>query len=130
MSFNNPFEQFFNKKEEETIDDASVVDRSESEPTFPVGEYTVKATFVNQRGEQITRKMDFPLRFSTPPTQKEIEKKATGEVSFLGLHNFGMDIYVERYPNGHPVKIEVFDKDDNSVVNYTQVFNASGHPVF
>ena len=131
MPFNNPFEDYFKNKEERPSEKGvqKTDSQIESEPEFPAGEYKVRATFINRKGERTTQNIDFPIRISSPISKNQLDKKAINEVSFLGLHNFGMDIYVERYPDGHPVTIEVINKDDNLVSSLVQIFNASGHPV-
>jgi hypothetical protein len=123
MSFNDPFKNFFENKKQEIPEVPSDISGSEeSEPTFPKGEYKVKATYINREGNVVTRNIDFSVHISSLATEDVMRRKATGNLTFVGLHNFGMD-------HSHPVTIEIEDKDKNTVMSYTQVFDGSGHPV-
>ncbi len=126
MSFNNPFQNFFNTKAEKP---GIVEPKVDAEPKFPSGQYRVRATFINRKGETMTHDTGFRLSVSKPITYDELKVRANGDIAFMGPHNFGMDVYIERYPNGHPVTVEIVNEQGNPVYSYSQLFNGSGYAV-
>lgn len=121
--FNNPFESFFTNNQ-------SVPNLPNEIKGFEAGEYQVRVTFINYKGETVTRSLDFPIRLSEQTPQEILEKKAVGEANFIGLHNLGMDVYIKNYPNGHPVTIELFKNGEETPAHtFLQKFDGSGRPV-
>src|SRR5258708_194657 len=90
----------------------------EQEPKLPenrelsekklMGRYTIKASYAGMKGgvhEQIVRSSG---ELDEPASAEEMEKKAMGDASALGLHNFNMDQYVGNKPKGWKPTVTFF----------------------
>lgn len=94
---------------------------------IPKGDYKAKASFTKRdgKGEKVNLNV---YNFSTT-TQEKLRSAFISEAVGLGLHNFGMDVNIENYPNGHPVVFEVYNQSGALVDTFTQYFNGNGHRV-
>lgn len=92
------------------------------------GEYEVSVTFKRRSGEDFEIKFDDIISLNEGEDYEALKKRALGEATAMGLHNFGMDVYAGRYPDGHPVKFTL-KHSSGQEFSFTQRFDASGYAV-
>lgn len=117
-------DKFSNKPFAEALRDF----KPEVKKQFAPGKYIPKAKFNNRKGEPVEVEIH-PITLDQPSGTEELERQTKSWASSLGLHNFGMDVYVGRYPDGHPVEFTITSDKGEVVHSFVQVFNASGYPV-
>ena len=93
---------------------------------LPVGTYKLSVEFKTRAGKTQLLDLD-PVDLAEGCGFGDLKKRALSEASTFGLHNFGMDVYVGKYPNGHPVQFHLEHKDGREI-NFTQLFDANGYP--
>ena len=92
--------------------------------SIPLGRYNVKATFKNRQDE----KTEVDLRYVDLDQGESIEdlkQRAYAQAAIAGLHNFGMNLDVDNYPDGHPVTITL-THETGQEIELVQKFNDRG----
>lgn len=92
------------------------------------GEYNIKVSFKKRGGENYELSFDDSISLKEGENFEVLKKRALGDAAAIGLHNFGMDVYIGRYPDGHPVKFTL-KHSSGKEFTFTQKFNASGYTV-
>ncbi|MFH1534139.1 MAG: hypothetical protein ABID64_04375 [Nitrospirota bacterium] len=104
------------------IDESSIENEN-----LPLGDYRVEVAFKKRNGEDFTLPFDDPVNLPEGETVEDLQKKAVSEASAVGLHNFGMDMYVGRYPEGHPVEFTL-THESGQEIKFIRVFDGNGYP--
>lgn len=94
--------------------------------------YDIAMHFGNVRGQE--QVLNEAIRLWQPGGKADLEKAARAHVVVLGLHNWGLDANVARYPDGHPVRCVIrrrtADGTEGAVVDeMTLRINGSGYVV-
>jgi len=95
----------------------------------PSGAYKLHAFFKLRDGKDYEKVFDEPISLYEGATSEDLKRKAISDASSLGLHNFGMDTYIVRYPNGQPVKF-VLKHESGKEIEFIQNFDSDGYPVY
>ena len=96
---------------------------------LPLGKYQICAYFKLQGGKDYSLPLAFPVYLDDGETLEDLKKKSFGAAASQGLHNFGMDVYLGRYPKGHPVKF-ILKHDSGKKIEFTQNFDGRGYPIY
>lgn len=92
------------------------------------GEYSICVNFKLRNGKDYTLPLSRPISIEADETVEDLKKKAISEASATGLHNFGMDTYVGKYPNGQSVKF-ILKHELGKEIEFSQNFDGNGYPV-
>ncbi|MBU1032535.1 MAG: hypothetical protein ABII13_03305 [Patescibacteria group bacterium] len=95
---------------------------------LPIGRYTITAKFIDNHGADQVMKLEFATNLQKGETLDDLKEKASGEINFTGLHNFGMDVSYKNYPDGHPVKV-LLEHQSGKTIEYEQMFDGNGRPI-
>lgn len=99
----------------------------EAQSELPSGKYAVTVRFRKTDGETENLELG-TIRLHEAAAIQELQSLAAGKASGTGLHNFGMDVYVGRYPQGHPVEFTVTNENDpNLKIAFTRFFDGNGY---
>lgn len=92
---------------------------------FKLGKYVVYAGFTNRQGNKIEMEVG-QIDLKEDTAESKMKERMIGRASNLGLHNFGMDVYVGNYPEGHPVVLEVRGEHGHGF-KFVQNFDGNGY---
>lgn len=94
-----------------------------------LGDYHIRVDFKSRNGENTNLPFDNPVTLREGEIVEDLKKRVISKASALGLHNFGMDVYAGRYPEGHPVEFTL-THESGMEVKFTQIFDGNGYPVY
>ncbi len=100
----------------------------DEENLIPQGWYKVFVSFTDRSGKNVELQLD-NIKIDEGETIDKLQKQAKSEASSAGLHNFGMDVYYKRFPNGHPVKFRLEHEKTEQTFKFTEFYDANGYPV-
>jgi hypothetical protein len=93
------------------------------------GLYDVKIVFKNSEGESIEVDMENGIEALEGEDWDVLEKKVSSYALAIGLHNYGMDVFKGRYPDGHPVSFLLKNIGDPLITHRATInFDGSGYP--
>lgn len=113
---------------EEKFDNHIAAEPSAERNELRPGKYEVRVEFKTRKGEDYAINFDRPVSLRQGEGMAELRKRAVSEASWLGLHNFNMDVVSEQYRNSHPVRFTLWHENGREIT-FVQNFNGSGHPV-
>jgi hypothetical protein len=103
-------------------------EHADEENLIPQGWYKIFVYFTDKSGKNVELELD-DVKIDLGETRDDLQKKAKSQASSAGLHNFGMDVYYKRFPNGHPVKFRLEHKETHQTFEFTQIYDGNGYPV-
>ena len=95
---------------------------------LPHEKYEIRVDYKLRNGKDYSLNLSSPISINEGETMENLKKKAISEASAAGLHNFGMDTYVGKYPNGQSVKFTL-KHESGKEIEFNQTFDGNGYPV-
>ena len=95
---------------------------------WPPGSYKLRTIFKLRDGKDYEKIFDDPIVLGEDEMADDLIKKAISAAANIGLHNWGMDTYIDRFPNGQPVKF-ILKNDFGGEFGFIKNFDSDGCPV-